>query len=58
MVSRATVVEMRPLWRGQRALDSAAHGKPLPPEVVDLDDFRNRKQNRLGGVIHEYQWAA
>jgi putative transposase len=44
--------------RPHMALDSAAPAKPVPPEVVDLDAFRARKQDRVGGVIHEYQWAA
>jgi hypothetical protein len=30
------------------ALDGAAPDKPLPAEVVDLDAFRVRKQDRAG----------
>jgi hypothetical protein len=37
---------------------AGAPDKPLPPEVLDLDAFRTRKQDRAGGVIHEYHRAA
>jgi putative transposase len=30
----------------------------IPPEAVDLDAFRARKQNRVGSVIREYHRAA
>jgi hypothetical protein len=40
------------------ALAGAAPDKSLPPEVVDLDAFRARKQDRVRGVIHEYQRTA
>jgi putative transposase len=44
--------------RPHMALDSAAPDKPLPPEVVDLDALRARKQARACGVINEYHRAA
>ena len=44
--------------RPHMALTSAAPGRPPPPEVVDLDAFRARKHDRVGGVIREYQQAA
>ena len=40
------------------ALASAAPLKPLPAEVTDLEAFRVRRRDRVGGVIHEYQHAA
>jgi hypothetical protein len=30
----------------------------LPAEVTDLEAFRVRRRDRVGGVIHEYQVAA
>jgi hypothetical protein len=30
----------------------------LPAPVTDLDDFRARRRDRIGGIIHEYQKAA
>jgi hypothetical protein len=44
--------------RPHMALAGAAPNKPLPPEVVDLDALRARKQDRVGGVIREYHRAA
>jgi len=44
--------------RPHMALAGAAPDKPLPPEVVDLDAFRARKHDRVGGVIREYRRAA
>jgi hypothetical protein len=44
--------------RPHTALPSAAPGKPLPAEVVTLDAFRARRQDRFGGVIREYHRAA
>ena len=44
--------------RLQMALASAAPDKPLPPEVIDLNAFRARKNERIGGAIHEYRPAA
>jgi putative transposase len=39
-------------------LASAAPEKPLPPEVADLEAFRARRHDRVGGVIHKYRQAA
>jgi hypothetical protein len=39
-------------------LAGAAPDKPLPSEVVDLDDFRVHRRDRAGGIVHEYQQAA
>jgi len=44
--------------RPHMALAGAAPDKPLPPEVADLQAFRSRRHDRVGGVIHEYQQAA
>ena len=44
--------------RPHMALSSAAPLKPLPAEVTDLEAFRFRQRDRVGGVIHEYQHAA
>ena len=44
--------------RPHMALSSAAPLKPLPAEVTDLEAFRVRRRDRVGGVIHEYQHAA
>jgi putative transposase len=44
--------------RPHRTLASAAPLTPLVAPVTDLDDFRARRHDRIGGVIHEYQQAA
>ncbi|MBR7839391.1 integrase core domain-containing protein [Actinospica durhamensis] len=44
--------------RPHRTLVSAAPLTPLPAPVNDLDDFRVRRHDRIGGIIHEYQEAA
>jgi transposase InsO family protein len=44
--------------RPHRALDQAAPLQPLPDGVTDLDHFRVRRQDRAGGVIHEYHLVA
>lgn len=44
--------------RPHRALRQAAPPRPLPDSVTDLDDFRVRRHNRAGGVIHEYRLVA
>ena len=44
--------------RPHMALSSAAPLKPLPAEVTDLEAFRVRRRDRVGGVIHEYKPAA
>jgi transposase InsO family protein len=43
--------------RPHRSLDGAAPLKPLP-EPVDLEQYRVRKQTRVGGVINEYHLLA
>ncbi len=43
--------------RPHRSLDSAAPLKPLP-EPVDLEQYRVRKQTRVGGAINEYRLIA
>jgi transposase InsO family protein len=45
------------LHRPHRALDAAAPLKPLP-EPADLDEYRVRKQARVGGLINEYRLVA
>jgi hypothetical protein len=44
--------------RPHTALAGAARDKPLPPDSVDLDAFRTRKHDRVGGVIRAYRQAA
>jgi transposase len=44
--------------RPHMALAGAAPDRPLPPEVVDLESFRTRRHDRVGGVIHEYRQVA
>jgi transposase InsO family protein len=44
--------------RPHRALDQAAPLRPLPDGVTDLDHFRVRRHDRVGGVIHEYRLVA
>ena len=44
--------------RPHRGLDQAAPITPLPERIVDLDVFRVRRTDRIGGVIHEYTLAA
>ena len=44
--------------RPHRTLHGAAPLKPLPPRVADLDAFRARRHDHIGGVIHEYRPAA
>jgi transposase InsO family protein len=44
--------------RPHRALASAAPLTPPPSPVTDLDAFRVRRHDRIGGIIHEYQQAA
>jgi putative transposase len=43
--------------RPHRSLDSAAPLKPLP-EPVDLEQYRARKQIRVGGLVNEYRLVA
>ena len=44
--------------RPHMSLHSAAPDKPLTPEVTDLQAFRARRHDRIGGIIYEYQQAA
>ncbi len=41
-----------------RVLDQAAPLRPLPDGITDLDHFRVRRHDRVGGVIHEYGLVA
>jgi putative transposase len=44
--------------RPHRTLNQAAPLRPLPDDVTDLDQFRVRRRDRAGGVIHEYRLVA
>ena len=44
--------------RPHRALGQAAPLRPLPVNVIDLDDFRVTRHDRIGGILHEYHIAA
>jgi putative transposase len=44
--------------RPHRALAQAAPLRPLPGNVVDLDHFRVTRQDRIGGILHEYHLAS
>jgi putative transposase len=44
--------------RPHRALDQAAPLQSLPDGITDLDHFRVRRNDRVGGVIHEYRLVA
>jgi putative transposase len=44
--------------RPHRALDQAAPLWPLPDGITDLDHFRVRRNDRAGGIIHEYRLVA
>jgi Integrase core domain len=44
--------------RPPRTLTHAAPLRPLPGGVTDLDQFRVRRRDRAGGVIHEYRLVA
>lgn len=44
--------------RPHRSLDQAAPMRPLPANVIGLDDFRVRRRDRAGGLLHEYQQVA
>jgi transposase InsO family protein len=43
--------------RPHRSLNAAAPLKP-PPEPVDLEQYRVRRQTRVGGLINEYHLVA
>ena len=44
--------------RPHQAIDQAAPLKPRPDNVIDLDSFRARRQDRAGGILHEYHQLA
>jgi transposase InsO family protein len=44
--------------RPHRSLGQASPLKPLPDAFADLDAFRARRRDLIGGVIHEYAQAA
>jgi putative transposase len=44
--------------RPHRALDQAAPLRPLPDNVIDLDQCRVARRSRVGGVLHEYHLIA
>jgi len=44
--------------RPHRSLGQAAPLKPLPGAVADLDAFRARRRDLIGGVIHQYAQVA
>ena len=44
--------------RPHRALKQAAPLRQLPDGITDLDQFRVRRRDRAGGVIHEYRLVA
>ena len=46
-------------WPGHTApWTKPRHCRPLPDRVTDLDHFRVRRQDRAGGMIHEYRLVA
>jgi putative transposase len=44
--------------RPHRSLGQAAPMRPRPDNVVDLEEFRVRRRDRAGGLLHEYQQVA
>jgi putative transposase len=44
--------------RPHRALDQAAPLRSRRDRVTDLNHFRVRRHDRVGGVIHEYRLVA
>jgi putative transposase len=40
--------------RPHRTLNQATPLRPLPDGVTDLDQFRVRRRDRAGSMIHEY----
>jgi putative transposase len=44
--------------RPHRALGQAVPNRQMPDNVIDLDDFRIRRRDRAGGMIHEYRQVA
>ena len=50
--------DFRNSHRPHGALDLAAPLRALPDGITDLDHFRVRRHDRVGGVIHEYRLVA
>jgi hypothetical protein len=44
--------------RPHQAIDQAAPLKPRPDNVIDLDSLLGRRQDRAGGILHEYHQVA
>jgi transposase InsO family protein len=44
--------------RPHRALGQAAPLRPLPDNVIDLDNLRVTRRDRIGGILHEYRLTA
>jgi hypothetical protein len=44
--------------RPHRVLRQAAPLRPLPANVVDLEQIRVRRHDRIDGVLHEYELVA
>jgi transposase InsO family protein len=44
--------------RPHRSLGQAAPLQPLPDNVIDLNAFRVRRQDRAGDILHEYELVA
>jgi putative transposase len=53
--------EYEDFYNSHRPAPCAGPGRataPLPDRVTDLDHFRVQRQDRAGGVIHEYRLVA
>ena len=46
------------MHRPHSALSQAAPLRALPEGVTEPDQFRGRRRDRAGGVIHEYRLVA
>lgn len=44
--------------RPHRSLNQATPLRPLPGGAADLDHFRVRRRDRVGGVLREYHLVA
>lgn len=44
--------------RPHRSLGQAAPMRPRPDNVIDLEEFRVRRRDRAGGLLHEYRQVA
>ena len=44
--------------RPHQAIDQTAPLKPRPDNVIDLDTFRARREDRAGNLLHEYHQVA